>query len=127
MIYFDSSAALKVVVREAESRAMIRWLAQLEDRLISSWLVHSELHCAAARRPRDIDRAAVEDLLAGLVLVDLTRGDLLAAPSVGGGLRTLDALHLATAVRVEAHAMVTYDVALADAARGAGLAVIQPS
>ncbi len=127
MIYLDSSAALKAVVRETESAALVRWLAREDDHLVASWLVHAEMHCAIARRPDEIDRTAVDDLMAGLVLVDLTRGDLLAAPSLGGGLRTLDALHLATAVRVQAHAMVTYDGRLAEAARGAGLEIIQPS
>lgn len=127
MIYLDSSAALKAVIRETETAALLRWLAHVNEHVVASWLVHSEMHSAAARRPKDIDRAAVDQLLSGLVLVDLTRGDLLAAPSMGGGLRTLDALHLATAVRVQAHTMVTYDARLADGAREAGLEIIQPS
>lgn len=127
MIYLDTSAAFKLVMREAESAALVGWLAQEEGPLVASWLLQSELNCAVVRRPRDVDRAAVDEVLAGIVLVDLTRGDLLAAPSMGGGLRTLDALHLATAVRVQAHAMVTYDGELADAARHAGLHLIQPS
>lgn len=127
MIYLDSSAALKAVIREDETPALLRWLADAKAHVVASWLVHSEMHCAAARRPQDIDRMAVEELLAGLVLVDLIRGDLLAAPSLGGGLRTLDALHLATALRVQAHTIVTYDARLAEAARASGLEIIQPS
>jgi predicted nucleic acid-binding protein len=44
-------------------------------------------------------------------------------------LRTLDAIHLASAlaIRDELEAFVTYDSRLADAARSAGLSVISPA
>ena len=41
-------------------------------------------------------------------------------------LRTLDALHLEAAMRLDVHAVVTYDLRLGDAARAAGLEVIAP-
>lgn len=42
------------------------------------------------------------------------------------GLRSLDALHLAGALSIEASALLTYDVTLAEAARAHGLEVIAP-
>lgn len=127
MIYLDSSAALKAVVAEPESDALLGWLSDLEDDVVGSWLVHTELHCAAARRPDDVDASLVDELLSRVLLVDLRRSDLLAAASDRRGLRTLDAIHLATALRVAASAMVTYDRELSTAARGVGLEVVQPS
>ena len=41
-------------------------------------------------------------------------------------LRTLDALHLEAAIRLEVQAVLTYDRRLGDAARDAGLDVIAP-
>jgi len=39
----------------------------------------------------------------------------------------LDALHLATAVRLDVAAVVTYDIRMAEGARTAGLSVVAPS
>jgi hypothetical protein len=46
---------------------------------VASWLLHTELHCAAGRHPETVTIAAVQAVLDTLVLVDVTRGDLLAA------------------------------------------------
>ena len=43
-----------------------------------------------------------------------------------GTLRTLDAIHLATALRVAAQRFLTYDRRLAEAASAAGLRVLSP-
>lgn len=128
MIYLDTSAALKTVVQEAESTALLAWLAETgEQGLVAAWLLHTELHCALRRRPEALDLATVDGLLDTVELVDVTRGDLLLAPAVGRGLRTLDALHLTVALRLGVDQLVTYDRELQDAARSAGLVVVQPA
>jgi predicted nucleic acid-binding protein len=63
-------------------------------------------------------------------LFDLDAGILEAAASVQPvGLRTLDAIHLATALslRDDLAAVVSYDRRLAEAALAAGLPVVSPS
>ena len=60
-----------------------------------------------------------------LNLVDLSRGDLLAA-GTQAPLRSNDAIHLAVALRVGCEEMVTYDEELATAAAAAGLSVLSP-
>lgn len=53
IIYVDTSAALKLVVEEAESGPVAEFLTeagQKGGRLVASMLLHTELHCAANRR-----------------------------------------------------------------------------
>ncbi len=117
---------MKLVVQEPESEALLAFLRSDDVRLASSWLLHTELHCAAGRRPNLVNLTSISIVLDTVVLVDLTRGDLLTAASLPGGLRSNDAIHLATALRLGVTQLLTYDRELATAANGAGLAVLQP-
>lgn len=122
--YVDTSAAMKLVVAEPQSGPLTEVLST-DRRLVASWLLHTEMHCAAGRHPEDIDITAVQSVLDVVNLVDLTRGDMIAA-GTHAPLRSNDAIHLAVAIRLGADEMVTYDDELAEAARGAGLAVVAP-
>ena len=125
-VYLDTSAAMKLVIEEAESDALVDELASDGDRrLVSSWLLHAEMHCAGGRHPEDVDLDAVRAVLDAVSLVDLTRGDLLAA-GTHARLRSNDAIHLAVALRVGADEIVTYDAELSERARSAGLSVLSP-
>lgn len=93
--------------------------------LVASWLLHTELHCGAGRHPAVIVADLVALVLDTVTLVDLTRGDLLSA-GTHAPLRSHDAIHLATALRVGADVVITYDEGLAQAARAAGLRVLAP-
>lgn len=123
--YVGTSAAMKLVLEEAESDALARELVTGDRRLASSWLLHTEMHCASGRRPEIVTTEAITTVLRRITLVDLTRGDLLAAGS-HPPLRSNDAIHLATALRIGADEIVTYDDELARAAQTAGLTVVAP-
>lgn len=124
--YLDTSAAMKLLVQEAETEALLDELERVSDRrLVASWLLHTELHCAAGRHPEAVDAAAVGTLLDAVTLVDVTRGDLLSA-GAHVPLRSADAIHLATALRVGADEMISYDLELSEAARALGLRVFAP-
>ena len=127
--YLDTSAAMKLLVEEAESAALTTYLQSADDErhLVSSWLLHTELHCAANRHPDDVDLTSVGIVLDVVSLIDLTRGDLLTAGTLPGRLRSNDALHLAVALRVGADELVTYDTELVAAAVAAGIVAVQPS
>ena len=127
--YLDTSAAMKLLVEGAESLALVAYLQRDQDELqvVASWLLHTELHCAANRHPDDVDPASVTVVLDILTLVDLTRGDLLSAGMLAGRLRSNDAIHLAVALRVGADEVITYDHELAAAGAQAGVAVAQPA
>ena len=124
--YLDTSAAMKLVLDEPQSEALTAELGGRDDRgLVSSWLLHTELHCAAGRHPEDVYLEAVGTMLDAVSLIDLTRGDLLAA-GTHAPLRSNDAIHLAVALRVGADEIVTYDGELAERATAAGLPVLSP-
>lgn len=123
--YVDTSAAMKLVIDEPESAALAEGLSA-DRRLVASWLLHTEMHCAAGRHPDDVDPGTVQQVLATMNLVDLTRGDMIAA-GTHAPLRSHDAIHLAVAIRFGVDEMVTYDQELAQAATSAGLTVYSPS
>lgn len=124
--YLDTSAAMKLVVAERETASLLaRLRARGGDPLVSSWLLHTELHCAAGRRPEAVPAAQVGEVLRRVSLVDLTRGDLISAGTLAP-LRSQDALHLTVALRLGVDELLTYDVEMARAARSAGLVVEMP-
>ena len=123
--YLDTSAAMKLLVDEAESEALVREVSSPGRRLTASWLLHTELHCAAGRNPAVIAVDAVTTVMNAINLVDVTRGDLLSA-GTHVPLRSHDAIHLATALRLGVDEMITYDAELSRAAIAAGMRVIAP-
>lgn len=122
--YVDTSAAMKLVVDEAESAALVESLSA-DRRLVASWLLHTEMHCAAGRHPNEVDIDDVQDVLNTVNLADITRGDMIAAGTFAP-LRSNDAIHLAVAIRLGADEIVTYDRELTAAARTAGLSTFAP-
>ncbi|TMD97292.1 MAG: type II toxin-antitoxin system VapC family toxin [Chloroflexi bacterium] len=127
--YLDTSAVVKLLVREGETAALRRWLRQ-RPRRVASALLSVELLRAARRagEPRLVVEA--RRLLSGITLVDVHGAVLDRAGELEPGqLRTLDAIHLATALSLgaELDAVVTYDRRMADAAALVGLAIAAPS
>ncbi|WP_308292023.1 type II toxin-antitoxin system VapC family toxin [Paenarthrobacter sp. A20] len=127
IVYADTSAILKLVVEENESEALAAHLQGVRvagGHLVTSMLLYTELHCAARRRSLPFD--SVNDVLAGLNLVDVTRTDLMFASALPGQLRSADAIHLATAIRLQVDSMVAYDQELLLAAKESGLMTASP-
>ena len=122
--YLDTSAAMKLVVAEPESGALVRALSA-DRRLVASWLLHAEMHCAAGRHPNEVEIGDVQVVLNTVNLADLTRGDMIAAGTLEP-LRSNDAIHLAVAIRLGADEIITYDRELTEAARIAGLTIFAP-
>ena len=126
--YVDSSALVKLVVPEAESDQLRRELARWRRR-VSSQLVRVELVRAVAR----VDPAGVERARSLVSRLDMVRLDAeildAAARLEPRELRTLDAIHLASALVLgeELDVLVTYDARLAAAAAAAGVAVTAPA
>lgn len=129
MIYLDSSGLFKLVRAEAESPSLIRWLRERDTvPLLTSELGRIEVLRAARRAGPDAVAEATA-LLSDIDLIPLSRSIQDLACAVGDtALRTLDALHLASAVaiRSELTAFVAYDRRLADAARDLRLPVVTP-
>ena len=130
MIYLDSAAVVKLVHAESESQALRDWLDERADTgWISSTLVEVESFRALARHAPE----AVARLHPVLDLIDLVDLDpsirILAQTLRPVTVRSLDAIHLGTALRIRSRltCFVTYDKRLADAATGAGLTVDMPA
>lgn len=130
LIYLDSSALVKLVVTEPESAALLELLAAWPDR-VSSGLALTEVPRAIRRAGLGAaERRRAQHVLARLVLVDVDRRIVTrAAPLDPPALRTLDAIHVATALLLgdDLGALVTYDARLAAAARRAGLEILTPA
>ena len=127
-LYLDTSAAAKLLVEEDESDALAAYLDGTVDgqELLSSALLETELRRLAIRL--ELDQSTVTDLLARVDLVDPPRSLFHEAGLLPGAhLRSLDALHLATALRADCDTFVAYDARLLDAARSIGLEVNSPS
>jgi hypothetical protein len=124
--YVDASALVKLIVDEPDSAAMRRWYIE-NERVVSIRVGLVESRRAAIRR--DHDPAHLDAILETVEIFefDVDVGDRAAV--VGPtGLKTLDAIHLATALAIPGlGAFVTYDDRLAEAARAVGLPVVRPT
>ena len=125
--YLDSSALVKLAVRESESLALRRYLRRRQP-LVSSALARTEVL-------RALLHAGAEAVARGrgvLQRLDLVRVNdrILNAAGVlrPSELRSLDAIHLATANELgdELGALVTYDDRMVTAAKQLGFRIVQP-
>jgi predicted nucleic acid-binding protein len=125
--YLDASALVKLAAREPESHDLTTYLADVELRT-SSRVAMVELSRAAARHgPEAVAGvAAVFEALAFIELDAELAAQAASLPPVT--LRSLDAIHVVTAMAVGESlvGLVTYDARLSDAARRAGLPVVSP-
>lgn len=128
ILYIETSAAAKLLVDEPASSRMAARLdsaVDSDDALFSSMLLETELRRLAARV--DLAQTAVTQLLERFDLMETDRSLYREAGLLPGPhLRSLDALHLAAALRVGADVLLTYDRRQADAADTAGLPVLAP-
>lgn len=128
-MYVETSAVAKLLVDEAESDALAAHLdgvVEPDARLLSSVLLETELRRLAVRL--DLPQAAVSQVLDRIDLLEPDRSLYHQAGILPGrGLRSLDALHVATALRVDAVTFVAYDRRQCDAADSVGLRVVSPS
>ncbi len=118
---------MKLVIREPETTALAR-LLRTNPRWVASAIATVEVARAVARAGGDGLRA--RDVLDRVALAAVTQHVLDAAASLSPStMRTLDAIHLATALRIGSRlsALVTYDERLAAAARAHGVVVSAPT
>lgn len=130
MIYLDSSALVKLVLPEAESDALLAFLT-IAPASASSVVAAVEVPRAARRVSEDptvLERA--ERVISSIDLIVLgSEVRALAARLEPTGLRSLDAIHLASAIAMDDHfdSFIAYDERLCEAAARAGLDVSSPA
>lgn len=126
--YVDSSALVRLVVPDARSGALSRWWAGQSGPAVASWVARAEVMRTVRRiAPTAADPARA--LLGHVVLTAVTPAILETAAQLDPvSLRSLDAIHLASALDLggDLEGLVTYDERLAAAARGYGVVVVQP-
>lgn len=128
-VYIESSAAVKLFVEESESEALERYcdgLRASDAVLVSSTLLETELRRAAVRLGTAQDKAT--KAIGRVTLINPDRAMFREAGVLPGqNLRSLDALHVATAVRAGVTTFITYDDRQRDAALAVGLDVEAPA
>ena len=142
MIYLESCALVKLIREEDESQALQAWLDERAGEvMVTSELARAEVlrvirrnnHTErgelidARKLTADLDEAAAVLEAVTQVVVDrkiVNRAGAIEAPM----LRTLDAIHLATALDLQASTIefVTYDRRLAAVVGQAGLVAVSP-
>lgn len=128
LIYLDSSALVKLVIREPESAALMRFLRR-HPRRVSCALARTEVPHAV----RHLGSGALRRARSVLTRIDLIRLDEALLDAAGAldarVLRSLDAIHLSAALQLspELDAVVTYDERMLEAAELLGLAVESPA
>ncbi len=135
-IYADSSALIKRSVEEAESDALEAAFERYVDDeavVVSSSLSWVEVSRALRARfdsdshGADEIHQAVEDALSGVAERLITADVVALARRVAPPrLRTLDAIHLATAILLDVDVLIAYDARLIDACRDSGLTTTMP-
>ncbi|HEY8921798.1 MAG TPA: type II toxin-antitoxin system VapC family toxin [Candidatus Limnocylindria bacterium] len=127
-VYLDASAAVKLVVSEPESASVRMFLAGEVSRVSSRVLAVELIRAVIRGSPASLDQA--RSLLGVIEFIELD--EEVAERAAGlepAALRSLDAIHLATALALgeDLDAFVTYDARQGDAARTLGLIVEAPS
>jgi uncharacterized protein len=127
LVYADSSALVKLVVEEAETAALERYIADREPVVTTSRIASVEISRALVTADLERDnRSEAERLLRSYFLVDVTAPILDDAMSLTIRVRSLDAIHLASARHVSPDEVLVYDRRLARAAAELGFVVVHP-
>lgn len=127
MIYLDASALVTLLVGRPYAKELGRFLeAHAGARTCTSTIgfVETVRSCDQIGAFPHLMASLLRDH-AEILVTDEIRD---AAAALIGGVRTLDAIHVASAemLGAELTALVTYDIRMADAARAAGLPVAMP-
>lgn len=133
LVYLDSSAILKRVLNEEHAVSFREWLERqlLESELITSTLAWIEVTRALRRQAaiRGVDDLEGRDVeaLSGISACPVSYEVVSLARRIApGDLRSLDAIHCASAAFVDADLFVSYDDRLLNAARANALPVAIP-
>jgi predicted nucleic acid-binding protein len=128
LVYLDSSAIIKLLFDEPETPALSEFLVKWPNR-VSSTLARVEVLRASRLVGDAVVTRHAREILTGVHLVRADEGILAAAAMLEPPtLRTLDSIHLATALSLgrDLAGMVVYDRRLREGARSAGLRVWAP-
>jgi predicted nucleic acid-binding protein len=124
--YLDASAILRLIIPHdwtVPLNAHLRSRPQLGTSVVGMVETHRTLMRGATEEELAFGDRLLEELQEIAVTDEVART---ASTIPGRNLRTLDALHVASAIVAGASQLVTYDKNMADAARAVGLKVVSP-
>lgn len=125
--YLDTSAALKLIVEEAESDTLATEIDSEQPELVACWLLETELR-RAVQRESALDQAMVTELLQGIDVYAMPASLFREAGLLpDASLCSLDTLHVAAAVRIGVDEILTYDSRMAESAKLDGAQRPRPS
>ncbi len=124
--YLDTSVAADALLWEGPAA---RWLDDVtggpEHVVVSSRLLQTELTRVLRREHRPVSER--EDLLGHLTVMPLTDAVLTAAEAITEHVKTLDAIHLASAIRLGSSVVVvSHDATVLRLAEAFGLRTLDP-
>lgn len=129
LLYLDSSALVKLVLPEAETGALLGALSDWPERISSTIAGVEVLRAVRRAGAGERVRERAERVISGIGLVRVDEAVLSGAARLEPAeLRTLDAIHLATALSAgeDLGAMICYDNRLAQAAARLGVTMMAP-
>lgn len=125
VIYLDTSVAVRTILDVPQRRALQQWMQSETSTFVSSRLLRTEVVRVMRRERRPLTDAAA--LLDRVGLIDLRRETHAVAESIEKHVKTLDALHLATAVLLgDGVTVASHDSVMLTVAEHLGLAVTDP-
>lgn len=128
LLYLDSSAIVKLIVPEPETKALRDLLRSWPER-VSSVIARIEVERMARRIGGGAIRRA-RSVLSRLALIEIDEAVVRTAAALQPAeLRTLDAIHLATALSLgqDLGVLCAYDIRIAGASAAAGVEVVAPA
>lgn len=128
-LYIDTSAAAKFILDEAEGARLDSFLLDNQFTLVSSELIEIELVRAVSRKDPALKRLAREVLRAMILLPISTSVREAAGEIFPGRIKSLDAIHLSTALEIKSDlaGLLTYDNRMAELARESGIEALAPN
>jgi predicted nucleic acid-binding protein len=134
LVYLDSSALIKRVVEEEHAVELVERLSELElgaNQLLTSTLGWIEVTRAVKARAERLGLGSLDDLdaqaLSGVAAQPVSYDVVSLARKIGPmTLRSLDAIHCATAALVDAEILISYDARLLEAAATIGFRTESP-
>lgn len=125
IVYLDSSVALRTILDVPERVRLQTWMDTEGTDFVSSRLLRTEVVRVLRRDARPI--ADATPMLSRVGLFDITRETHTVAESIERHIKTLDALHLATALLIgESVTIASHDRQMKDVAARLGLSTIDP-
>lgn len=125
IVYLDSSVALRTILDAPERERLQAWMQTPETSYVSSRLLRTEVIRVLRRDGRPPADGA--PLLDRVGMLEVTRETHSVAESIERHVKTLDALHLATALLIGAPVTVaSHDTMMKTVAEQLGLSIIDP-